>query len=149
MTPQPPSFYRIRVRQPSPLMSVALLPLVPLAQAQPAGGGLGSMLIPLLLIGLITYFMIIRPQARREKTRRTMIEALKKGDKVVTIGGIHGTIVKVEDAAVLLQVDDNTKLRFDKNAVASVAARDEKGAPAKPAPAKEAPAKEASAKGVA
>ncbi|MFN3596863.1 MAG: preprotein translocase subunit YajC [Rubricoccaceae bacterium] len=117
-------------------MPVAFLPFVPVAQAQ--GGGLGSMLIPLLLIGLITYFMIIRPQARREKARRTMIEAIKKGDKVVTIGGLHGTIVKVEDAAVLLQVDDNTKLRFDKNAIASVAAKEEKAAPARATPAKEA-----------
>ena len=65
----------------------------------------------------VMYFFIIRPQATREKTRKAMIEALAKGDKVVTIGGLHGTVAKMDDATVTLDVG-GTKMQFDKNAVA-------------------------------
>ena len=100
-------------------MMVALV--LPLAQAAPpAGGGLGF-LLPLVLIFIVFYFFMIRPQARRDKERRAMIEAVKKGDRVVTVGGIHGTVLQVEDASLLVQVDGNVKLRFEKNAIASVA----------------------------
>jgi preprotein translocase subunit YajC len=97
--------------------------ILTLAQAQPApaGGGL-SFLFPLLAIFVVFYFFMIRPQARREKERRAMIDAVKKGDKVVTAGGIHGTIVQVDEGSLLIQVDQNVKLRFEKSAVASVAA---------------------------
>jgi preprotein translocase subunit YajC len=64
---------------------------------------------------------MIRPQSRREKERKAMIDAVKKGDKVVTAGGIHGTVVQVDEGSLLVQVDQNVKLRFEKNAVASVA----------------------------
>ncbi len=92
-----------------------------LAQAQqPPGGGL-SFLFPLLAIFVVFYFFMIRPQSRREKERRAMIDAVKKGDRVVTAGGIHGTVVQVDEGSMLIQVDQNVKLRFEKNAVASVA----------------------------
>ena len=94
-----------------------------LAQAAPGGSSL-TLFLPMLLIFAVFYLFIIRPQKRREETRKQLIEALKKGDRVVSIGGIHGTVIKVEDASLLVQVDDNTKLRFDKNAVASVAAKE-------------------------
>jgi preprotein translocase subunit YajC len=99
-------------------MDLALV--LPLAQASPPGGQLG-MFLPLILIFVVFYFFIIRPQSRREKDRRALIEAVKKGDKVVTAGGIHGTVTAVEEGTVLVQVDANVKLRFDKNAIASVA----------------------------
>jgi preprotein translocase subunit YajC len=70
---------------------------------------------------VVFYFFMIRPQARREKERRAMIDAVKKGDRVVTAGGIHGTIVQVDEGSLLIQVDQNVKLRFEKSAVASVA----------------------------
>jgi preprotein translocase subunit YajC len=98
-----------------------------LAAAPPAGsegGGLLSMLLPFLLVFVVFYFFIIRPQKMREDTRKSMIEAVQKGDRVVTIGGIHAHVVKVEDAQLLVQIDDNTKVRLDKNAVASVAKKD-------------------------
>ena len=98
-----------------------------LAAARPAGGeggGLLSMLLPFLLVFVVFYFFIIRPQKKREDTRKTMIDAVQKGDRVVTIGGIHAQVVKVEDAQLLVQIDDNTKIRIDKNAVASVAKKD-------------------------
>lgn len=97
-----------------------------LAAAPPAGegGGLLSMLLPFLLVFVVFYFFIIRPQKKREDTRKQMINAVQKGDRVVTIGGVHGQVVKVEDAQLLVQIDDNTKVRLDKNAVASVARKE-------------------------
>jgi preprotein translocase subunit YajC len=76
--------------------------------------------LPLILIFVVFYFFIIRPQKKREDSRKRMVESVKKGDKVVTIGGVHGTVIQVDDASLLIQVDTNTKLRIDKNAVASV-----------------------------
>ncbi len=97
----------------------ALFLLLP--QAAPGGGGgLLGMLLPLLLIFLVFYFFIIRPQKKKEEQRRKMIESVKKGDRIVTIGGIHGKVVRVSDTTVLVQVDDNTKIRLEKNAIASV-----------------------------
>lgn len=88
------------------------------------GGGLASLFLPFLLVFIVFYFFIIRPQKKREDQRRTMIEAVKKGDRIVTIGGVHGTVLKVDEGSVLAQVDDNVKLRFDKNAIASVVTKD-------------------------
>ncbi len=80
--------------------------------------------LPLILIFVVFYFFIIRPQKKKEDTRKKMIEAVKKGDKIVTIGGVHGTVTQVDDASVLIQADTNTKLRIDKNAVANVGGKD-------------------------
>lgn len=88
------------------------------------GGGLASLFLPFLLVFIVFYFFIIRPQKKREDQRRTMIEAVKKGDRIVTIGGVHGTVTKVDEGSVLAQVDENVKLRFDKNAIASVVTKD-------------------------
>lgn len=88
------------------------------------GGGLASLFLPFLLVFVVFYFFIIRPQKKREDTRKSMIEAVKKGDRIVTIGGVHGTVTKVDDTSVLAQVDDNVKLRFDKNAIASIVTKE-------------------------
>jgi preprotein translocase subunit YajC len=80
--------------------------------------------LPLILIFVVFYFFIIRPQKKKEDTRKKMIEAVKKGDKIVTIGGVHGTVTQVDDTSVLIQADTNTKLRIDKNAVANVGGKD-------------------------
>lgn len=77
--------------------------------------------LPIVLIFVVFYFFIIRPQKKREEDRKKMIEAVKKGDKIVTIGGIHGTVQQVDEGSLLIQVDTNTKLRVDKNAVANAA----------------------------
>lgn len=76
--------------------------------------------LPIILVILIFYFLVIRPQNKRQKEQERMIAALKKGDHVVTIGGIHGTVDNVGDNYVILRVDDNTKLKFSKSAVATV-----------------------------
>ena len=80
--------------------------------------------LPLILIFVVFYFFIIRPQKKKEDTRKKMIGAVKKGDKIVTIGGVHGTVTQVDDASVLIQADANTKLRIDKNAIANVGGKD-------------------------
>jgi preprotein translocase subunit YajC len=76
--------------------------------------------LPLILIFVVFYFFIIRPQRKKEQQRKEMITAVRKGDKIVTIGGVHGTVTQVDEASVLAQVDSNTKLRIEKSAIANV-----------------------------
>ncbi len=79
-------------------------------------GQLGSF-IPLILLFVIFYFLLIRPQQRQQKQRREMIGSLKKGDRVVTIGGIHGVIKEIDDKVISLRVADNLNLKFTRAAV--------------------------------
>ncbi|HOY38923.1 MAG TPA: preprotein translocase subunit YajC [Prolixibacteraceae bacterium] len=76
-------------------------------------------LIFLVLIIVVFYFFMIRPQMKRQKEMRKFREGLKKGDKVITTGGIHGRIIEVEEQTVLVEVDSNVKIRIDKAAVIS------------------------------
>lgn len=87
-----------------------------------AGGLLGSfgMFIPLLLILVIMYFFMIRPQNKKQKETQKMIEALKKGDKVVTIGGIHGVVSSTKENTVIIKVEDGAKIEFNRTAIATV-----------------------------
>jgi preprotein translocase subunit YajC len=99
-----------------------------------ASGGTGNLLItygPLVLMFVVLYFLLIRPQQKRQKTRNQMLNSLKKGDKVVTIGGLHGTIMEITDDIIVLRVNDATKMTFDRsaiNAVSSTGAIEEKKA---------------------
>jgi len=68
----------------------------------------------------IMWFLLIRPAQKRQKQTRTMQESLKRGDKVITIGGLHGTIDAVDESSVFLKVQDGTTLQFDKQAVGRV-----------------------------
>lgn len=89
----------------------------------PQGGGSANLISTLIMFGaifLIFYFMIIRPQQKRAKEREKMLAAMQKGDKVITSGGLHGTIAGIDDKTVLLQVSDNVKMKFEKSAIASV-----------------------------
>ena len=82
-------------------------------------GGLMSFL-PLVAIIVVFYFFMIRPQMKKAKDQKKYIEALKKGDKILTIGGIYGKIVEVnEDGTMLMEVEDGTKMKISKNAVSS------------------------------
>ena len=88
-----------------------------------AAGGQASLLtalLPILLLFLIFYFIIIRPQKKREAERKAMIAAVRKNDKVITAGGIHGTVLQVNDESILAEVDSNVKLRIEKSALATV-----------------------------
>ena len=95
-----------------------------LAMAQPSGdGGGGSMYGTLIMFGAIFaifYFMIIRPQQKKQKERDSMINALQKGDKVVMSSGIHGTIAGLEEKTALIDCGNNIKLKFDRTAIATV-----------------------------
>jgi preprotein translocase subunit YajC len=84
------------------------------------GGGLLGFLLPLVLIGAVFYFLIIRPQRQREQERQEMVNDVEEGDQIVTIGGMHGSITKVEDDSILADVGSETRIRFDKDAIASV-----------------------------
>jgi preprotein translocase subunit YajC len=90
--------------------------------ATPAGGL--SALSPFVmfgLLGVIMYYMMIRPQAKRQKEQARLISSLKTGDRVVTASGIHGMISNVKDTTVIVKVADNVKLEMEKSAVTSVA----------------------------
>lgn len=85
-------------------------------------------LVPFLLIIVIFYFFLIRPQNKKQKETEKMLNALKKGDKVITIGGIHGVISSVKEKTVIVKVDDNTKIEFNRSAISSVELSDEEKA---------------------
>lgn len=84
-----------------------------------------SQLIVLVAMIAVFYFLLIRPQQKRAKERNAMIAALKKGDQVVTIGGLHGTIADLDDSTVTLRVAETTKVKFERSAIASVTAAKE------------------------
>lgn len=90
-----------------------------LAQATSSGNPLVT-LLPLVLVFVVLYFFLIRPQNKKQKARNLMLNALKKGDKVITIGGLHGSIVEITDDIVVLKVNDASKLTFDRSAVNAV-----------------------------
>ncbi len=77
-------------------------------------------LFPLILIFVIFYFLLIRPQKKQEKEHQKLLKALDKNDQVVTSGGIHGTIVNVKDKTVTLRVDENVKIEIEKNCISVV-----------------------------
>ena len=79
-----------------------------------------SMFVPMILIFMIFYFLVFRPQKKEQKDKQQMRENLKKNDEVVTVGGIHGTVVLVKDKTVVLRVDDNTKIEFDRESIATI-----------------------------
>ena len=85
-----------------------------------SGQGLFSTLLMFALIIGIFYFMILRPQQKRQKDRQKLLEALKKGDKVVTAGGMYGTIAGIDEKTVLVQVADNVKMKFERSSITSV-----------------------------
>ncbi len=75
-------------------------------------------LFPIVLIFLVMYFLLIRPQAKQQKELARMQSKLKKNDEVVTTGGLHGTVVNVKEGVVTLRVDENVRFDVDKTAVA-------------------------------
>ena len=86
-----------------------------LLMASPNGesGGFGA-LIPLLLVIVIFYFFMIRPQMKRQKEVRNFRDSLKKGDRVLTIGGVYGKIVEVSETTVMLEIADNVRIKVEK-----------------------------------
>jgi len=101
-------------------------------QSQPGGGGanggLGGLLVPILLIFAVFYFIALRPKQREQKQRQQMLDNLKKYDKVLTIGGIIGTVMEVREDEVILKVDDNsnTRLKFMRGSIQKILSGEEK-----------------------
>ncbi len=84
------------------------------------GGGLGPF-IPLILMFVIFYFLLIRPQQKKAKEHQEMINNLKKGDKVITGGGIHGRIVSAEEGTVNVEIADKVRVKVNRGSIAALA----------------------------
>jgi preprotein translocase subunit YajC len=95
------------------------------------GGGMASSLIFLVLIFVVFYFFFIRPQVKRQKDQKKFREGLAKGQKIITIGGIHGRIVEMQETTCTIEVEGGVKLRIEKSAVAADSQDQLTGEPAK------------------
>lgn len=95
---------------------VDILLFMPPAEGQ-EGGGLMSFL-PIIAIVLVFYLFFIRPQMKKSKDQRKFREAIKKGDKIITIGGIHGKIIEVQETTFTIEVEGQNRLKIEKSAVA-------------------------------
>ena len=91
------------------------------SQTQPGGGGsFLTALFPFILVFVIFYFLLIMPQRKKQKKHQEMVEQLKPGDKVITSGGIHGTVMGVQEDKIELRIASNTKIDISKNAIAVI-----------------------------
>lgn len=89
--------------------------------APPAGGAGGfASLVPLILMFVIFYFLLIRPQQKKAREHRDMVAALKKGDRIMTNGGLHGQIVGLDDQTISLEIADKVKVKLNRGYVASL-----------------------------
>ena len=96
------------------------------APAGLGGGGIGGMILPMVVIFAIMYFMMIRPQQRKEKERKAMIGELKTGARVIFGGGVIGTIANVKESTFMIKIADNTKVEVLKGAVSRAMEKGEK-----------------------
>jgi len=90
------------------------------AQAPPAGGSALIQFLPIIVIFGIFYFLLIAPMRKRQKALQQTVEQLKKGDRVVTNGGIYGEVAAVEGSVIQLKIADNVKVRIAKSAIAGL-----------------------------
>ena len=88
-----------------------------LLQSQPQGGGWMSQLLLFGGIAIVFYFFMIRPQQKKQKDQKNFINEIKKGDNIVTIGGIHGKVYSQDEETVTLEVDKSTKMTFEKTSI--------------------------------
>ncbi|MFW6077154.1 MAG: preprotein translocase subunit YajC [Hyphomicrobiales bacterium] len=108
------------------------------------GGDLFAMLVPLILIMAVFWFLLIRPQQKRAKEHQELIQGVRRGDVVATAGGMIGKVARVvDDNEVLLEVADNVRMRFQKQAISEVRA---KGEPVSAEPDEARPKKKSAAK---
>lgn len=92
----------------------------------PAQGGNSNPImsfLPLILIAVVFYFFMIRPQTKRMKDQKNFIENLKKGDKIVTVGGIHGKIAEINDDTFLMEIEGGVKMKIDRVSVSLEASK--------------------------
>lgn len=103
-----------------------LLYVLLMAPTENGGSGLGAFL-PLILIILVFYLFFIRPQMRKQKQLRKYRESLKKGDKIITVGGIHGKIVEEQERTFTIEVEGGNRLRVEKSSIAMDGASEQLG----------------------
>jgi len=105
------------------MMPLAWAADAPAATPQPP---LFQMFLPLVIIGLIFYFLVFRPEAKKQKQHKMMLESLKKGDRVLTSGGIYGVVVGIheKEEIVILKIAENVKVEVSKGSIASVQSRE-------------------------
>ncbi|MFM1745857.1 MAG: preprotein translocase subunit YajC [Bacteroidota bacterium] len=89
----------------------------------PAGGGAMQQLVMILMIVVIFYFFMMRPQMKKAKQERAFKDSIVKGDKIVTIGGVHGKVVEVNDTTFMLEIADNVRVKLEKSAVSAEASK--------------------------
>ena len=89
-------------------------------------GQTGQAVLPVLIMVIIFYFMLYRPQKKQQKKRQVLLDNLKKGQKVLTIGGIHGEIVTLSEDTVVLQVAEKVEMTVARSAIAQVLGKDQK-----------------------
>ncbi|MBP3773500.1 MAG: preprotein translocase subunit YajC [Treponema sp.] len=118
---------------------------LPLLQAAGAASSQTLMsVVPFIAIIAIFYFFIIRPQNKKQKETQKMIDALKKGDKIVTIGGIHGTVSQTKEKTVIVKVDEGVKIEFNRSAIAGVVSESSTKSDKKADESKESPKEDSS-----
>jgi preprotein translocase subunit YajC len=112
-------------------MTTTIPVLAALLQQAPQGSWLGPLVqfAPFILIFVIFWFLLIAPARRRQKAHQKMLDELKRGDRVVTNGGLHGEVAGLEGSVVFLKVADNVKVRVSKSAVAALQGEPEGGSP--------------------
>jgi len=109
-------------------ISVFILSALPVlaegaAAAAPAGDKKGSPFSPLFLIGgifVIMYFLMIRPQKKKQKEKAAMLSAVETGDKIISVGGIYGEVKQVKENSVRVQIDDHTRIELAKSSISTI-----------------------------
>jgi len=118
VAPGPAGEHQLHYTYEEPLNIESLIAMTP--QGQGGGGSMLSTVIMFGLIILIFYFMILRPQQKKQKERSKLLESLQKGDKIITVGGMHGTIVGLEEKTVVVQISDDVKVKFERSAISTI-----------------------------
>jgi preprotein translocase subunit YajC len=85
-----------------------------------AGGALGGMLVPMILTFAIFYFLFFRPQNKKTQEHRKMLDNIKKGDRVITSGGIHGRVTSVDDTVTTIEIADKVRIKVSKGSISSI-----------------------------
>jgi len=102
------------------ILAASLLVSTPAWAADSAPGNGFAQLVPLIIIMVIFYFLLIRPQQKRAKEHRSMVESLSKGDKVITNGGIYGTVMDVKEGFLKVEIADGVRIKIQREAVAAL-----------------------------
>lgn len=89
-------------------------------QTQPGAGAGWMSMLPMILVMVVLWFIMIAPQRKQQKQRDLMLKSLKKGDKVITAGGLHGEIVEIDENDVRLRVADKTELKFTRGSISRI-----------------------------